>query len=60
MVVQAGLNSGSLISADFAKEFDRKLFAVPGPLTSKVSKGTVKLIKEGASIVTEAKTYRLL
>jgi len=55
MVVEAGLNSGSLISADFAQQFERKLFAVPGPLTSKVSKGTAKLLKAGANVVTKAK-----
>ena len=55
LVVQAAENSGSLITADFAKDFNRKLFAVPGPLTSNVSIGTANLIKNGADIVTEAK-----
>ena len=55
LVVQAGKNSGSLITANFAKDFNRKLFAVPGPLTSKVSIGTANLIKDGADIVTSAK-----
>ena len=55
LIVEAGLNSGSLITAEFAKKFGRKIFAVPGPLTSEVSKGTAQLIKEGASIVTSAK-----
>ena len=55
LIVEAGLNSGTLITAEFAKKFRRKIFAVPGPLTSEVSKGTAKLFKEGASVVTEAK-----
>ncbi len=55
LVVQAAENSGSLITADFAKDFNRKLFAVPGPLTSNVSIGTANLIKNGADIVTEVK-----
>ncbi len=55
LIVEAGLNSGTLITAEFAKKFGRKIFAVPGPLTSEVSKGTAKLIKEGAEIVTESK-----
>ena len=55
LVVQAARGSGSLITANYAKKFDRKLFAVPGPLTSKVSIGTANLIKEGADIVTCAK-----
>ncbi len=55
MVVQAAKKSGSLITAGCAKKYKRKLFAIPGPLTSSVSIGTAKLIKNGASIVTEAK-----
>ena len=55
LIVEAGLNSGTLITAEFAKKFGRKIFAVPGPLTSEVSKGTAQLIKEGAEVVTEAR-----
>jgi DNA processing protein len=55
MVVEAGENSGSLITANFAKKFGRKVFAVPGPLTSSVSVGIMQLIKEGAGVVTSAK-----
>lgn len=55
MVVEAGENSGSLITANFAKKFARKVFAVPGPLTSSVSVGIMQLIREGASVVTSAK-----
>ena len=54
LIIEAGLNSGSLITADYAKEFGRKIFAVPGQITSEVSKGTAKLIKEGAGVATEA------
>jgi len=54
LVVEAGLESGSLITADLAKKFGRKLFAVPGPITSEVSKGTAKLMQEGASLVQSA------
>jgi len=54
MVVEAGRKSGSLITADLTKKYKRRLFAVPGPLTSLLSKGTVQLIKEGAEIVTSA------
>ncbi len=52
LVVEAALESGSLITADLTKKFNRKLFALPGPLTSSVSEGTLKLIKEGAEMVT--------
>jgi len=54
LVVEAGEKSGSLITANLARRYKRKLFAVPGPLTSALSKGTVQLIKEGAEIVTGA------
>jgi len=55
LIVEARLNSGTLITAEFAKKFGRKIFVVQGPLTSEVSKGTAKLFKEGASVITEAK-----
>ncbi|MCP4650739.1 MAG: DNA-protecting protein DprA [PVC group bacterium] len=54
LVVEAGEKSGSLITADLTRKFERKLFSVPGQLTSAMSKGTVNLIKEGAGIVTSA------
>jgi len=54
MIVEAGEKSGSLITAELAKKYNRKIFAVPGPLTSVLSKGTTKLIKEGANIVENA------
>ena len=52
MVVEAGKKSGSLITAGLAKSYKRKLFVVPGPLTSLNSQGILQLIKEGANIVT--------
>jgi len=52
MVVEAGLKSGSLITANLAKKYKRKVFAVPGPLTSVLSQGICQLIKEGADVVT--------
>ncbi len=55
LVVEAGLNSGTLITTDYAGKFGRKIFAVPGPITSEVSRGTAKLIKEGAEVVTSVK-----
>lgn len=55
LVVEAGLKSGTLITTNFAKKFGRKIFAVPGPITSEVSQGTSQLLKEGAGLVTSAK-----
>jgi DNA processing protein len=54
LVIEAGLKSGALITANIAGKYNKKIFAVPGPLTSSVSDGTSLLIKEGASIVTES------
>lgn len=47
IVVEAAAKSGSLITADFAIKYKRKLFAVPGPITSKISEGSNNLIKQG-------------
>jgi len=54
LVIEAGEKSGTLITANYAKKFKRKIFALPGPITSSVSKGTNMLIKQGAGMVTEA------
>ncbi len=55
MVVEAAQKSGTLITARLAREYGRKLFAVPGMLTSALSKGTMQIIKQGAETVTSAK-----
>ncbi|MCK4520794.1 DNA-processing protein DprA [Candidatus Parcubacteria bacterium] len=55
LVVEAGEKSGSLITARLANKYKRKLFAVPGPVTSENSKGTLQLIKEGAQMAISAK-----
>ncbi len=54
IIVEAALRSGSLITADFALEEGRDVFAVPGSIFSKMSKGTNSLLRKGAIILTEA------
>lgn len=50
VVTEAGLKSGSLITANLASELRKPLFAVPGNITSRGSMGTNHLIKTGASL----------
>jgi len=55
LVIEAALKSGSLITADLAKKYRRHLLAVPGPITSSVSEGTLQLIRDGAQMVTSSR-----
>lgn len=47
IVVEAAAKSGALITAEIAAKLKRKIWAVPGPITSKVSEGTNRLIAAG-------------
>src|SRR5689334_19798031 len=48
VVIEAGETSGALITAEFAAEQGREVFAVPGSILAPQSKGTNKLIQKGA------------
>ncbi len=54
MIPECGLKSGTLITARYALEQNRTLYAVPGPIYSQTSQGPNSLLKSGAVCVTDA------
>lgn len=52
LVTEAAEDSGSLVTAEWGLKLNKKIFAVPGQITSKMSDGSLKLLKKGAKLVT--------
>lgn len=54
LIIECNLKSGSLITAQYALDQNRRVYAVPGPIYANESRGPNNLIKMGAQLVTEA------
>ena len=51
VITEATLDSGSLITANFAKKYNKSIFSVPGSIFSEYSTGCLQLLKDGAKAV---------
>lgn len=56
-VTEAGLPSGTFTTADDALEASKEVFALPGPITSKMSCGTNRLIYQGATPIVDESVF---
>lgn len=53
LVIEGGERSGTKITANFAVDYGREVFCVPGPINSDLSLGPAELIQNGAKLVTK-------
>ncbi len=54
LVIESAIDGGSMISANFALEMGREVFAIPGSIHNPVARGCHKLLKQGAKLVETA------
>ena len=59
LIIEAEEQSGTLITARLALDYNRNVFVIPGSIFSATSKGTNKLIKQGATPITSAEDLLL-
>lgn len=57
VVIEARIKSGSLITADFAMEQGREVYALPGRISDSLSQGCNRLIAQGAGAVTSVEDF---
>jgi DNA processing protein len=58
IVIQAGVKSGSLITANIALDYNRDIYVIPGNINSSVSQGCNMLAKQGAGIITGVQDFK--
>lgn len=54
VVVEAPVRSGALVTAQMALDYDREIFAVPGPVDQDISRGCHQLLRQGAHLMESA------
>ena len=54
LITEAAEGSGSLVTSEYALQYGKKVFAVPGQINSQMSKGSIGLIKKGGILVQDA------